>query len=193
MMYGYARVSTVGQQRDGNGLEAQREQLLAAGVQEIYSDAFTGTKINRPEFDKLIAKLQPGDTLVVCKLDRIARSAAKGMELCDELLERGVSINILNMGLLNNTPTGKLIRNVMLAFAEFERDMIMQRTSEGKAVAKATNADYKEGRKAICIDLEMLREMKSRVDAGEITLVKCCEHLGISKRTWYNKIKALSA
>ena len=145
MIYGYARVSTKGQAKDGNSLEAQEIALRSAGATEIYADAFTGTKANRPELDKLLAVMRSGDTMVVTKLDRIARSATQGIALIQSLLDRGIVVHVLNMGLMDNTPTGKLIRNIMLAFAEFERDMIVERTQEGKAIAKQ-NPDFKEGR-----------------------------------------------
>lgn len=145
MRYGYGRVSTTGQSRDGNSLDAQETALKNAGAQKIYSDTFTGTKNHRPELDKLMDLLQPGDTLIVSKLDRIARSASGGIELINSLLERGITVHVLNMGIMDNTPSGKLIRNVMLAFAEFERDMIVERTQEGKAIARK-RADYREGR-----------------------------------------------
>ena len=145
MIYGYARVSTRGQAKDGNSLEAQENALRSAGATEIYADTFTGTKTQRPKLDKLIAIMQSGDTMIVTKLDRIARSATQGIELVEKLLDRGITVHVLNMGLLDNTPTGKLIRNIMLAFAEFERDMIVERTSEGKAIAKL-NPDFREGR-----------------------------------------------
>ena len=145
MIYGYARVSTKGQAKDGNSLEAQENALRLAGATEIYSDAFTGTKSHRPELDKLMAVMRSGDTLVVTKLDRIARSATQGIELIQSLLDRGVVVHVLNMGLMYNTPTGKLIRNIMLAFAEFERDMIVERTQEGKSIAKQ-NPEFREGR-----------------------------------------------
>lgn len=145
MIYGYARVSTKGQAMDGNSLEVQEIALRSAGATVIYADAFTGTKTHRPELDKLMALLQAGDTLVVTKLDRIARSATQGIELVQSLLDKGITVHVLNMGLLDNTPTGKLIRNIMLAFAEFERDMIVERTQEGKTIAKM-NPEFKEGR-----------------------------------------------
>ena len=145
MIYGYARVSTKGQAKDGNSLEAQEIALRSAGAIEIYADAFIGTKANRPELDKLLAVMRSGDTMVVTKLDRIARSATQGIALIQLLLDRGIVVHVLNMGLMDNTPTGKLIRNIMLAFAEFERDMIVERTQEGKAIAKQ-NPDFKEGR-----------------------------------------------
>ena len=145
MIYGYARVSTKGQAKDGNSLEAQEKALRDAGAMEIYTDAFTGTKTHRPELDKLLSVMVAGDTLVTTKLDRIARSVSQGSDLIQSLLNKGISVRILNMGLMDNTPTGRLIRNVMLAFAEFERDMIVERTSEGKAIARQEK-DYREGR-----------------------------------------------
>lgn len=145
MIYGYARVSTKTQAKDGNSLEVQENALRAAGATEIFADVFTGIRSRRPELDKLLEVMQSGDTLKVTKLDRIARSATQGIELIQSLLDKGVTVHVLNMGVMDNTPTGKLVRNVMLAFAEFERDMIVERTAEGKAIAKQ-NPDFKEGR-----------------------------------------------
>lgn len=145
MVYGYARVSTRGQAKDGNSLEAQENALRSAGATKIYADAFTGTRTKRPELDKLMSVLQSGDTLIVTKLDRIARSATQGIELIEMLLDKGIVVHVLNMGLMDNTPTGKLIRNIMLAFSEFERDMIVERTSDGKAISKM-NPDFIECR-----------------------------------------------
>ena len=157
MIFGYARVSTPGQARDGNGLEVQERELKLAGASVIYKDSFTGHSMDRPEFDKLNTllseramqreegKQDETDTLVVTKLDRIARTAIEGSRYLDELLSKGISVNVLNMGLLNNTASGKLIRHVMFAFAEFERDLIIQRTQEGKAVAR-TKPGYRDGR-----------------------------------------------
>lgn len=145
MIYGYARVSTKGQAKDGNSLEAQEKALKEAGATKIYTDAFTGTKTDRPEFDKLMNKLQSGDTLIVTKLDRFARSMSQGSELVSELIDKGIKVYILNIGIMDNTPSSKLIRNVFFAFAEFERDMIVERTQEGKTIAKQ-NPDFKEGR-----------------------------------------------
>ena len=145
MVYGYARVSTKNQAKDGNSLEAQDAALRASGAEIVYKEAFTGTITDRPELDKLLNRLQNGDKLIVTKLDRIARSAVKGIELINNLLDRGIMVHILNMGVLDNTPTGKLIRNIFFAFAEFERDMIVERTQEGKTIAKQ-DPNYREGR-----------------------------------------------
>lgn len=140
MIYGYARVSTQGQD-----LNVQIEALKEAGAVEIYSEKFTGTTKERPQFKEVLSKLQSGDILIVTKVDRFARSAVDGITLVKDLLEKGVKVNILNMGLIDNTPQGKLIFTIFSAFAEFERDMIVERTQEGKAIAK-TKEGFKEGR-----------------------------------------------
>lgn len=145
MIYGYARVSTAGQVSGGNGLEAQINQLRAAGAEEIYTDTFTGTTMDRPEFIKLRQVLQPGDTLIIAKLDRLGRSVSQASAIISELIEEGVTINVLNVGVLSNDSVNKLMQNILLAFAQFERDMIVQRTQEGKAIAKQ-NPNYREGR-----------------------------------------------
>lgn len=145
-IYGYARVSTKLQANDGNSLEAQKKQLYDAGATAIYEDAFTGTKADRPELDKLKNILEPGDKVIVTKLDRLARSTEDGLELIKLWMDKGISIHVLNMGLIDNTPTGRLIMTVLLAFAEFEHDMILERTQEGRAIARL-NPEYKEGRK----------------------------------------------
>ena len=145
MIYGYARVSATGQYKDGNRLEAQTQALLQYGCQEIITEAFTGKTMERPQFQQLLKKLQPGDTLVVTKLDRFARTAIDGVTTVRNLFERGIRVHILNMGLVENTLTGNLILTVMLAFAEYERGMIVERTQTGKAVARQ-DPNFREGR-----------------------------------------------
>ena len=145
LIFGYARVSTNSQARDGNSLEAQINSLKEAGAEKIFSDVFSGSKNNRPELDKLLKIIQSGDKLIITKLDRIARSVMHGIQLIEKLSDKGIVIDVLNMGIIDSSPTGKLIRNIMLSFAEFERDLIMQRTLEGKAVARQ-NSDFRDGR-----------------------------------------------
>src|SRR5699024_6817116 len=140
MIYGYARVSNVHQD-----LERQIQSLQQEGCNKIFQDKLTGTNKNRPQLVELLDMIQEGDTLIVTKLDRLARSALDGIETIRELFEKGVRVHILNMGLVEDTPTGRLIFNVMLAFAEFERDIIVERTQEGKAIAKQ-DPNYREGR-----------------------------------------------
>ena len=184
MIYGYARVSSAGQQLYGNSLESQEEQLRANGAEVIFREAFTGTKRHRPELDRLLGLLTEGDTLIVTKLDRIARSTKNGIEILDGLANRGVVVHILNMGRLDGTPTGRLMRNILLAFAEFERDMIVERTSDGKAVARQ-DPNWKEGRKAIEYDGKLFAELDSLVTDGTISVTEAANRLGISRAKWY--------
>lgn len=179
MIYGYARVSTRGQAKDGNSIEAQKKILQQQGAMEIYADAFTGTKTHRPELDKLMNKLQAGDKLIVTKLDRVARSATQGIELVNTLLDRDVTVHILNMGVMDNTPSGKLIRTIMLAFAEFERDMIVERTQDGKAIARQKD-DFREGRPVVY----KREQINHALELLETRTYKQVEELtGISKST----------
>ena len=145
MLYGYARVSTNGQARDGNSLDAQVHALKNAGAEIIFSDVFSGSKNNRPQLDKLLKVIENGDTLIITKLDRIARSLIQGIQLLETLSNKGVIIDVLNMSIIDNSPTGKLIRNIMLCFSEFERDMIAERCQAGRKAAKARGVKF--GRK----------------------------------------------
>lgn len=190
MIYGYARVSTKGQERDGNSLDGQEQQLREKGCSEIYHDSFTGTKMDRPQFTLLMGKLREGDTLMVTKLDRFARTAGDGIKAIEGLLARGISVHILNMGLIDNTPTGRLMVTMLLAFAQFERDMIVERTQSGKAIARANNPDYRDGRKEIAIDEKAFTELREKNRRREMTVDQCCTVLGISRGTWYNRIRA---
>lgn len=189
MIYGYARVSTKGQAKDGNSLEAQEKTLMEHGVKILYKDSFTGTKKHRPELDKLLSVVKEGDTVVVTKLDRIARSTTHGCELIKSLLDKGVAVNVLNLGMMDNSPNGKLIRTIFFAFAEWERDMIVERTSEGKEIARERD-DYHEGRPTKVIhDFEKF--LKKQKD-GLMTVEECCKALGIGRSTWYAKAKELA-
>lgn len=191
MIYGYARVSTKGQARDGNSLEAQTATLTEAGAEKIYCDSYTGTMTERPEFDKLKNILVHGDKLLVTKLDRFARTVAQGSSLIESLIEKGITVHVLNIGIMDNTPTGKLIRNVMLSFAEFERDMIVERTSEGKAIAREKGIRV-DGRPEKDVPLPLLQIFLKKQKDGELTVNQCCAELGIGRTTWYKKIALLS-
>ncbi len=183
MIYGYARVSTKGQAKEGNSLESQIEILKSNGAVKIYSDSFTGTKTDRPEFNRLLAELKAGDILIVTKLDRLARSITQGSELVNKLINKGIKVNILNIGIMDNTPASKLIRNIFLSFAEFERDMIVERTQEGKAIAK-TKEGFKEGRPKKYTDKQLDNALSMlTVNGGDKSYNEVEELLGISKST----------
>lgn len=187
MTYGYARVSSAGQRLNGTSLEDQKERFIKMGIalENIYADAYSGMKMERPAFSELLSKLQEGDELVVCKLDRFARTAADGIKVVRELVDKGVRVNILNMGVADNTPMGKVMVTVMMAFAEFERDMIVERTQAGKTAKKASDPNYKEGRKAVEYDPDLFVELKSEVDSGKISTTKAAEMLHVSRAKWY--------
>lgn len=144
MKYGYARVSTKGQ-LEGNSIEEQTR-----AIQNLYADAevivesYSGAK-ERPLFNQILEQAQEDDYVIVTKLDRFCRSTKEGLEYIDCLMNKGVKIHILNMGLIENTPMGRLIVTNLLAFAEFERAMIIERTQGGKAIAKQRE-DFREGR-----------------------------------------------
>ncbi|OJD42824.1 recombinase family protein [Bacillus nitratireducens] len=140
MKYGYARVSTVAQD-----LAVQTEVLKKEGCEVIYEEKFTGIKTDRPKFTKLLQELQEGDTLVVTKLDRLARNTKEGIEIIESLFEKGVKVHVLNVGLLENTTMGRFFLQTLLAVAEMERNLIVERTQEGKALAKQRK-DFREGR-----------------------------------------------
>lgn len=142
MKVGYARVSTNDQE-----LAGQIEMLKSAGAEKIYSEKFTGTKRDRPKLEELLQTLSPGDELIVTKLDRLSRSVQQGTTLISELQEKNIVVNILNMGRIDQSPNGSLMLNMFLAFAQFERDMIVQRTQEGKEYQRLHNPNYRDGRR----------------------------------------------
>ena len=185
---GYGRVSSKGQETNGNSLEDQRQKLMDAGCAEedIVLETYTGTKMDRPKFTKLLDGLESGDTLVVCKLDRFARTVREGLEVVESLTSRGVKVHILNMGLIEDTPMGNLILTVMLAFAQFERDTIVERTQAGKAVARERE-DYTEGRPRREIPSEFFELLNSDVSVSE-----ACNMLGVHRTQWYRWKKETS-
>lgn len=186
MKYGYARVSTRGQARDGNSLEIQHEQLKEAGAEKIFSDEFTGKSVDRPEFQKLLNVIQPGDTLIVTKLDRFARTISKASELITQLIDDGVAVHVLNLGVLDNSSVSTLFRNVLLSFAQFERDMIVERTQEGRAVARLKEG-YREGRKKKYTEKQLNHAMEL---LKEHSYKQVSEMTSISKSTLIREMRA---
>lgn len=186
MIYGYARVSTIGQTK-GNSLEDQERLLKESGATKIFKDAYTGTKMDRPSLSLLMEKIEEGDTFMVTKLDRIARSVKEGIDFFDSLIAKGIKVHVLNIGVMDDSPAGKLIRNIFLSFAEFERDMIVQRTQEGKAIARE-NPSYREGRPRLEFDIT---EYYNLTVTGDMTVTEACKTLGISRSTWYDRVRAM--
>ena len=180
MIYGYARVSTTKQMKNGTSLADQESALRKAGAEIVVSDDFTGTKMDRPAFTKLRSELKAGDTLIVTKLDRFARTVVEGVSVIRELIDKGVKVHILNMGMVEDTPTGKVTLSIMLAFAEFERDMIVERTQAGKAIARA-NGKQVDGRPLKFSEAKINHALELLHNGNSYTRVE--EVTGISKST----------
>ena len=184
-IYGYARVSTVKQD-----LSSQVENLKRAGAVKIFKDKYTGTTANRPEFDKLMAKIKSGDTLIVTKLDRLARNTQDALNIVKKMNAEGVILRVLNIGTIDNSPSGRLIFTVFSAFAEFERDLIVSRTQEGKAWAKAINPNFHVGMPRKYnqeqIDFAWKLHTQDHMSYSEIS-----KKLGISKATIYRRFREL--
>lgn len=182
MKYGYARVSTTYQK-----LENQIESLKNSGAEIIYQEKFTGTTTERPEFNKLLNELKANDTLIVTKLDRFARNTREALDIIQVLFKRNIKVNILNMGLIDNTPTGQLIFTIFSAFAQFERDMIVTRTQEGKIYAKTHDPYFHEGRPQTYTD-EQIRLAYELRQQG-MTYKMIARKTGISERTQQRRFK----
>lgn len=146
MIRGYIRVSTR-RQAAGTSLGEQRAALAAEGCQALYEDVSTGAGLAREEFERLCGEVEPGDTIVVAKLDRFARTETEAYEQVLAWVRAGVRVRVLNMGTIEDTEIGRLILHIMLSFAEFERDMIVNRTQGGRAYKRATDPAYREGRR----------------------------------------------
>lgn len=178
MIFGYARVSTSGQQLKGNSLDDQVKTLKHNGATKIFKEAFTGSTTKRPKLQKLVAAMQPGDTIMVTKLDRLARNVTEGIDMVSSLFKRGVSVHVLNIGLLEDTAMGHFFLTTLLAVAELERCMIYERTQAGKAMAKMREG-YHEGRPAIQeVKIQNALELLKTHSYKQVT-----EITGISKAT----------
>ena len=180
MKYGYIRVSSKSQEQN-TSLKSQRDAVLTAGAEIVVEEVYSGGTVkDRPKFSELIQKLKYGDELIVTKLDRFARTVSEGTTLAKDLYDRGVTLNILNMGKIENSTIGSLLLNVMLAFSQYEKDMINERCREGRMIARQ-NPNYKEGRpkkfsrEQIKLGLALLNEGKTYKEVELMT--------GISKST----------
>lgn len=131
---GYARTSTIDQTA---GLEAQLRDLAAAGCQKVFQEQVSSVDTKRSELERALDYAREGDTLVVTKLDRLARSMANLVEITGRLKAKGVELKVLALNLDTGTPTGKLMLNLMGSIAEFERELMLERQREGIAKAKA--------------------------------------------------------
>ena len=157
---GYGRVSTVGQ-----NLSAQLEALKAAGATTIYREKISGVRADRPQLAKLMARLQPGDIVVVTKLDRFGRSTRELLDLIDRIGKAGAAFRSLGDPLWDTSNAqGRLLSTLLAAIAEFERELIRERTGEGRKRAMANGVKF--GRKRKLSDYQRAEAIKRRA-AGE--------------------------
>lgn len=147
MEYGYVRVSSKSQAENNSLAEQEQAIFEKYPSAEIHREVFTAAKDfnNRQVFNELVDRLENGNILVVCKMDRFCRNVREGLCVIDSLLAKGVTVHILNLGVIDNSPIGRLLYTVLLAFAEFERNMIVERTQSARELCRQKDG-YTEGR-----------------------------------------------
>ena len=183
-LIGYARCST-----DRQDLTAQRKALQDLGVlpDYIYTDhGLTGTNRSRPGLDQALAAVRQGDTLVVAKLDRLARSVPDARTIADRLSAKGVRLALGQTVYDPADPMGKMFFNILATFAEFEADLIRMRTREGMAVARAKG---KLRGKQPKLSARQARELRRMYDTGEYSVSDLAAVFGVSRATIYRTLK----
>jgi DNA invertase Pin-like site-specific DNA recombinase len=180
MLIGYARVSTTDQT-----LDLQQDALNAAGCEQLYTDTVSGSVTERPGLTQALSHLRTGDTLVVWRLDRLGRSLAHLIDTIRDLQERRIGFRSVQEQIDTTTSGGKLIFHVFGALAEFERDLIRERTHAGLAAARARGRLFGRPRRLTSQQIKQLRSLArdERTTVGEI-----CQTLGISRATYYRHL-----
>lgn len=181
MRYGYARVSTKDQR-----LDLQIEALKSAGCDVIFSESASGTIADRPQLDALLGELREGDSVVVWKLDRLARSTRQLLELSERFDRDGVDLVSLNDQIDTSTPQGKLWFTMTAAMAEMERDMIVERTKAGLEAAKARGV--KMGRPRECGEQV---ETAMQLHEQGMSISEACRRTGICRATYYSWLREM--
>ena len=181
MIVGYARVST-----EEQNLDLQMDALKEAGCEKVFQDKISGSEKNRDGLSKTIEILRHGDTLVVWKLDRLGRSLQHLISVVNELKERGIFFRSLKENLDTTSSTGKLIFHIFGALAEFERDIIRDRTMAG---LKAARARGRVGGRPRIMDSGKLKLAKTLMNENSRSVAEICEILGVSKATLYRYLK----
>ena len=180
----YARVSTTGQNPDLQ-VDAARKLCVRSG--DIYVEKASGTRKDRPELAKALAACSKGDTFACWKLDRVARSLSHLTKTLEELEERGVKFRTVEDGLSTEGSTGKLVLHMLGAVAQFERDLILERTRAGLAVAR------KNGKRLgppVKWDPSMARRARTLMDKGELSAEEVAATFKVSRRTLFRGLKA---
>ncbi|WHY65635.1 recombinase family protein [Neobacillus sp. SuZ13] len=192
-LIGYARVSTIGQE---NGLETQKQLLKEAGCKKIFFEKVTGTStIKRNELKDVMEFLENGDTLAVTKIDRLARSIIDLNKIVKELNDKGVNIRFLKENMefnanKNNNSLQNLLFNILGSFAQFERDIIVERTEEGRARAKKQGKHMgrpAQDKKAIQKALKLYDDRKT----NEMSVNDISKITGVPRSTIYAELKKI--
>lgn len=183
MEIGYARVST-GEQT----LDLQLDALTKAGCGKLYQETASGAKADRPVLEEVLSYIRGGDTLVVWRLDRLGRSLEHLIDVVSSLAERGIGFRSITEQIDTTTPGGKLIFHVFGALAEFERDLIRERTQAGLAAARSRGRVG--GRPKKLADPKQLELARSLYASGQTDIETICRTLGISRATLYRAVKA---
>lgn len=177
MLIGYARVSTIEQ-----NVGLQLDALHGAGVEKVFTDeGVSGSVSSRPELDRCMEVLREGDTLVVWRLDRLARSLRHLLELVESLSSRGIHLRSLTESIDTSSASGRLILSVFGALAEFERSLIIERTQAGLMAARARGARI--GRPA-AMTMGQVEQAKTLVGAGH-RVPEVARSLGVGRSTLY--------
>ena len=179
---GYARVST----RDQNP-EGQTDVLEAAGCDKIFVEHASGTLAKRPALTDALAYLRDGDTLVVTKLDRLGRSVRNLKHVADELQQRAIGLKALSQGIDTTTPGGRLFFHMLAAIAEFEHDLIVERTHDGLAAARARG---RKGGPKFKMTANKIRQARSMYDSGNHTVQEIADTFGVSRQTIYRHLQS---
>lgn len=191
MKIGYGRVSTHEQHP-----EAQEDALRAAGCDEVYIDRASGKLASRPELDKALLRLRKGDSLVITKLDRLGRSLKNLIELSERLKDEGVALVVLDQGIDTSTPIGRMFYQILGAVAEFERELIVERTKDGLQAARARGrvGGRKKALRPRQVDLaRSMYDEKGEDGKRRYTVQEIAEELGVSRPTVYRYLEKKSA
>jgi len=185
MKIGYARVST-----DEQTHALQLDALKAAGCEQIYQDTITGARESRLGLDQTLSHLRAGDTLVVWKLDRLGRTLKQLIELMNQFNTQGIGFQSLTEQIDTTTPGGKLIFHIFAALAEFERDVIRERTQAGLAAARARGKNGGRPRSEALDDAKKVALAKKLYDDRDASIASICSTLHVSKSTLYRYLRS---
>lgn len=182
MLVGYARVSTTDQ-----NLDLQRDALQAAGCERTFTDTASGAKTERPGLTQLLKESRQGDTLVVWKLDRLGRSLPHLIEIVREMETQGIGFKSLQENIDTTTSGGKLIFHIFASLAEFERDLIRERTNAGLSAARARGK--RGGRPRGVMDTNKQKAALALKNDTSRSVSEICEILGVSRNTYYKYVR----